>query len=54
MGAVFFEGFFPRSLTGTITHILVGNLVTIWLQFVVMIMIWKFYKKNLATTMNTM
>jgi hypothetical protein len=29
--AMFFEGFFPRSLTGTITHIMVGNLVTMWL-----------------------
>jgi hypothetical protein len=39
---VFFEGFFPCSLTGIITHIVVGNLVTMWLQFVVMIIIWKF------------
>jgi hypothetical protein len=43
---VFFEVFFPCSLTGTITHIVVGNLarnlVIMWLEFVVMIIIWKF------------
>jgi hypothetical protein len=39
---MFFEGFFPHSLIGTITHVVVGNLVTMWLQFVVMIIIWKF------------
>jgi hypothetical protein len=39
---VFFEVFFPRSLTGTITHIVVRNLLIMWLEFVVMIIIWNF------------
>jgi hypothetical protein len=30
------------SSTGTITHVEVGNLVTMWLQLVVVIIIWKF------------
>jgi hypothetical protein len=42
LGAVFFEGFFLCSLTGNITHVVVRNLVTMWIQFVVMIIIWKF------------
>jgi hypothetical protein len=29
-GAVIFEVFFPCSLTGTITHIVVGNLVPLY------------------------
>jgi hypothetical protein len=40
--SVFFLVFFHSSLTGTIIHVEVGNLVIIWLQFVVMIIIWKF------------
>jgi hypothetical protein len=36
---VIFEGFFPCNLTGTITHVVGGHLVTMWLQFVVMIII---------------
>jgi hypothetical protein len=39
---VFFEVFFPHSLIGTITHIVVRNLVIMWLEFVVMIIIWIF------------
>ena len=34
--------YFLGSLTGTITHAVVRNLVTMWLQFVVMIITWKF------------
>jgi hypothetical protein len=41
-GAMMFEGFFPCSLIGTITHVVGGNLITMWLQIVVMIIIWKF------------
>jgi hypothetical protein len=39
---VFFLAFFTGSLTGTITHVEVNNLVIMWLQFVIAIIIWKF------------
>jgi hypothetical protein len=37
------QGFFPCSMTGTITHVVGGSVITMWLEFVVIIIIiWKF------------